>query len=448
MPGSDRELLFENLTGVPNIVPIIDVGEDDDSWLIAMPRAERSLRAEIQAVAGRLGFEHAVPILIDVAKALAGIDGRVVHRDLKPENVLPLDGSWSLADFGIAKYAEAATATETWKGSFSLGYAAPERWQYDSATGATDIYSLGVMGYELVMGALPFNGPAVDDFRNQHVNEPAPAASGVRPALASLIAECMIKAPGSRPTPSQVLVRLELVLTPSSPGVARLQAANQAVQALNVEELARAAATVSESERRRQLFAAATRSLEVVSGQLRQTVEENAPAAALPVNGSPFEEWALQLGDAVLGMDTPTLSDPGSWGAWPPKFDVIAFAEVGIVIPEDRHGYRGRGHSLYYCDAQADGVYRWYETAFMASPLLSQRTAIDPIPFPPGENAGKALSRTIAEWQVAWPFMPLDQGDEAGFIDRWLDWFGLAASGQLRHPSSMPERPPQGSYRD
>jgi serine/threonine-protein kinase len=126
----------------------------------------------------------------------------------------------------------------------------------------------------------------------------------------------------------------------------------------------------------------------------------------------------------------------------------VAFAAVGITIPADRHGYTGRAHSLFYCDAQQEGAYRWYETAFMVTPVMPKRTAMDPIAFAPSENAGKALSRTLAEWQVAWPFTPIDQGEEEAFIERWLDWFGQAASGQLSHPSRMPERPPSGSYRD
>lgn len=74
-------------------------------------------------------------------------------------------------------------------------------------------------------------------------------------------------------------------------------------------------------------------------------------------------------------------------------------------------------------------------------------TAYYPIAFEPCENAGKALSNTIAEWQVAWPFTPIDQGAEDGFLGRWLEWFGQAAAGELRRPSSMPERPTGGSWR-
>ncbi len=100
-PGADRELLFEELAGVPNVVPILDSGETRTAWAIAMPRAERSLRAELAN--GPLAPEAAISILIDIARALVALDGRVVHRDLKPENILLLAGAWSLADFGIAR---------------------------------------------------------------------------------------------------------------------------------------------------------------------------------------------------------------------------------------------------------------------------------------------------------------------------------------------------------
>ena len=446
-PGASRELLFEDLAGVPNVVPIVDSGETKDAWVIAMPRAERSLRSELESVGGSMTVEQALPILVHIARALAGLDGRVVHRDLKPENVLLLAGAWSLADFGIAKYAEASTAPETWKGAWTAAYAAPERWRYITATGAVDVYSLGILAYELLVGELPYKGPSADEYREQHLHQDSPEMEGIPPALASLIAECLLKSAGARPTAPQLLARLERILQPASPGAHRLQAANQAVQAVNAKEQARASVEMSEAERRNSLFQAARSTLEAISRQLRQAIDDNAPAADA-TRVREFQEWSRRLGSATIGMDPAALCDPASWSNWRPEFDVIAFAEVGIVIPEDMHGYQGRGHSLYYCDAQSVDVYRWYETAFMVMPMIPRRTAIDPVPFPPGENAGQALSRTIAEWQVAWPFTPIDQGEQVAFIERWLDWFGLAASGQLRHASRMPERPVQGSYRD
>lgn len=444
-PGADRELLFEDLAGVPNVVPIVDRGEAEDAWAIAMPRADRSLRAEVDATGGRLGVDAALPILIDVARGLAAIQGRVVHRDLKPENVLLLDGAWSLADFGIARYAEHSTAADTWKAALAAAYAAPERWRFQRATSAADVYSFGVMAFELLVGKRPFIGPGADQFREQHLHEDPPEVTGAPAALASLVADCMFKAPGSRPTSASLLTRLERASRPPSSGAARLQAANQAIQAANAREDASASAQMSEAERRHGLLDAASRSLRAISAQLRQAVTENAPSATAA--RSDFDDWSLTLGSAVIGMDPATLSDPASWRNWKPKLDVIAFAAIGVLIPGDRYGYTGRTHSLFYCDAQEEGVYRWYETAFMVNPVMPQRTERDPFALSPGELAGKALSPVLAESQVAWPFTPIDQGDEAEFIERWLDWFAHAAAGDLRHPSSMPERPPRGTWR-
>lgn len=445
-PGADRELLFEELAGVPNVVPIIDSGETKTAWIIAMPRAERSLRAELDAAGGQLVVDAAVPILIDVARALAALDGRVVHRDLKPENALLLGGAWSLADFGVARYAEASTAPDTWKDAMSAAYAAPERWRFERATGATDVYSLGVMAFEMLMGELPFTGPGWDEFREQHLHREAPDLTGFPPALAALVSECVFKAAGARPSAANVVARLERVQTPSSPGGGRLQAANAAVRAAEAQEQARLSAATTEAERRSALFVTADRTLKAISAQLRQAVLDNAPAAT-PATGTFADDWALRLGTAVIGIDPAKLSKVDPWDHWRPAFEVVAQAGIGITVPQDRYGHKGRLHSLWYCDAKEAGVFRWYETGFMVSPLISRDTEFYPVAFEPGENAGKALSNAIAEWQVAWPFTTIDQGDEADFIERWLDWFGAAAAGQMTRPSSRPERNAEGTWR-
>lgn len=447
-PGAEREMLFEELTDVPNVVPIIDIGETHDAWALAMPRAETSLRAHQTASGGRLPVDEAVAVLIDVASALAALDGRVVHRDLKPENVLRLDERWCLADFGIARYAEASTSPDTRKMAMSPAYAAPERWRFERATSATDVYSLGVVGFELLAGERPFGGPGWDDYRNQHLHVDAPEVTGAPPLLAALVAECLWKAPGSRPAPKNLLARLERALMPTSPGAARLQAAHAAEVEAQARAQAAASSAASEAARRRALYDGAAASLKVISARLRQAVLENAPSA-VPDRSSKADDWALKLGSASIGMDPPKETPMQPWGKphWAPAFDVIASAAVAITIPQDRYGYQGRLHALWYCDAQTAGAYRWFETGFMVSPMLSRTTNSYPIAFEPGENAGKALSNAMTEWEVAWPFTPIDQGDDGDFIERWLEWFGLAASGDLHRPSSMPERSSHGSWR-
>lgn len=444
--GANRELLFEELAGVPNVVPIIDSGETASAWVIAMPRADRSLRAELEEAGGKLATDVALSVLVDVAIALEALDGRVVHRDLKPENVLLLSGAWCLADFGIARYAEKSTAPETWKAAWSWPYAAPERWQLERATSAADVYALGVIAFELFMGALPFPGPDFDDFRDQHLVQSAPAVVGAPAGVVSLVAECLLKAPKARPTPANVRVRLGRTLTPASAGASRLQAANAAIQAVEAQEEARMSAAASEALRRDAIFKTASLTLSDVSARMRQAIADNAPAAK-PETGSFADEWALRLGPAVIGMDPAIQTRVDPWGTWAPSFDVIAHAAIGITIPQDQSGFRGRVHSLWFCDAVSAGVYRWFETGFMVSPLLPRTTEYFPVAFEPSENAGKALANAMTEWQVAWPFTPVDQGEEPQFIERWLEWFGAAATAELRRPSSQPESDPHGSWR-
>src|ERR1700680_4695316 len=201
-PGAERELLFVDIAGARNVVPVIDSGETEESWVLIMPRATMSLRDYLRDKNGAIETGAALKVMSDVATALVDLLFRgVVHRDLKPENLLLLSGSWCVADFGISRYAEATTAMDTRKYALSPIYAAPERWRAQRATTATDVYSLGVVSYELLSGAPPFGGTSSDELREQHLHaRPAPIANAP-PAIDGLIAECLYKAQEGRPTP-------------------------------------------------------------------------------------------------------------------------------------------------------------------------------------------------------------------------------------------------------
>lgn len=192
---------------VRGVVPIIDSGEEDDQWVLVMPRADKSLREHLIGAKARLGTPETLLILIDIASALAELDGKVVHRDLKPENVLYLDGKWCLSDFGISRYAEATTAADTQKYSVSPPYAAPERRRAERATGAVDVYALDVMAF--VHGHRLFSGPNIEDYREQHLHEDPPALDAGTSALKTIVKEALFKAPGARPSPANMLARLK-----------------------------------------------------------------------------------------------------------------------------------------------------------------------------------------------------------------------------------------------
>lgn len=440
-PGADRELLFGDIPkDVPNVLPVLDKGEWDDKLVLVMPKAEQSLRQHLDAK-GQLEAGEAVAILLDVAIALQGLHGKVVHRDLKPENVLFYGGHWVLADFGIARYAEASTAPDTRKHAMTPGYAAPEQWRSEHATSATDVYAFGVMAFELVEGGRPFEGPGVADFRQQHLDRPAPVPTKGTASLASLIGECLYKPPQARPTPANLRARLEAVGRPASPAQARLQQVQKNIVQSQLEKDARESAQKSVEQQRRELVQVAKDSLATIEGLLEDRVRQNAPSATIRFSRGSLE---IQLGKGLLAIDAPQSQVPRAMETRGREaaFDVVAATAIVARQPMDRYQkYEGRAHSLWFCDAQQEGVYRWYELAFMVSPFIAERYSIEPFSMPPSdEDAAMCFASITSTRQLAWPPQPFDQGEEDQFIERWMGWLADAAEGRLSHPQSMPEK--------
>lgn len=435
-PGAQRELLFEDISNGDNIIPILDTGEWQDNWVLVMPRADKSLRQHMADSGGQLTLEQTMPVLVDIAEALASIAGDVVHRDLKPENVLLYEGHWCLADFGIARYAGATTELETRKFAMTAPYAAPEQWRGERATSAADVYAFGVIAFELTQGQRPFAGP---DFREQHLNTTPPPPKGLTAPLSSVITECLVKAPAARPTAPSILSRLRAFGNPSSAAATKLQEANNAINLKRSEEAAIKSAEKSRLEERGQLLEAAQRSFEEVVEALGRAVMDSASAAQVKATGT---STVFRLGDGALIIDTVQSAPADCLAAfnYEPTFDVVAYSAIAARKDRDRYGYAGRAHSLWFCDAHEEGVYRWYELAFMIMPGISERNELDPFALPPTEELAAVCFTPVTDIrQLAWKPVPFDQGDEGQFIERWLTWLAEAASGNLKHPSHMPE---------
>jgi hypothetical protein len=190
----------------PNIVPLHTFGEADGTlyYVMGYVRGEPlSVRLRRE---GKLSCEDARRILGEVAEALdyAHRQG-VVHRDIKPDNVLIDDesGRPMLTDFGIAKAADSgATLTELGAVIGTPRYMSPEQAGGREVDGRSDLYSLGVMGYEMVAGQLPFDGATPRDLLVQHLSkEPQPLARVAPDApddFASAITRCLAKEPAGR----------------------------------------------------------------------------------------------------------------------------------------------------------------------------------------------------------------------------------------------------------
>lgn len=444
MPGASREMLFEELNGVPNVVPVIDKGEWQDYWVIIMPKADKSLREYLIEHEGKLGVDETVEILLNITTALAVIKGRIVHRDLKPENILLLEGQWCLADFGIARYAEASTSPDTKKFTMTPPYAAPEQWRGERATVKTDIYAMGIIAYEMLSGERPFKGPEIHELRKQHLEQVPPQVTNSPVRLQGLIAECLYKAAEARPSPENIIERLNMNRKPASEAALRLQKANL-VEIERIAEITRKL-SVEENELRRksELFVAAKNGLEMISTMLHEQIVEASPKS---VNRE-GKLWPCMLASAsieISPINQELISKTNI--KYEAPFVIIAYSEIIVRIPRGRYDYEGRSHSLWYCDAQEKDVFRWYETAFMITPGMPKRGLINPFALKPHEKAFGALSPVMTEYRVAWPFTAIDQGNEGEFIERWMGWFATAVEGRLRNPSHMPERKANGSWR-
>ena len=435
VPGADRELLFENLAGTPNVIPIFDTGETSTDWAILMPRADTSLDKYIANKGGQVAPPEVVEILKDVANALANLDGQVIHRDLKPQNVLLYEKKWCLADFGIARYANEATDPNTRKFALTAAYAAPERWRLERATAASDIYSLGVMAHELLAGNLPFQGP---DFRDQHLHKTTPKLLNAPSQLQSLVFDCLYKAPGARPNAKNILQRLSNALIVSSAASNKLQGANAVIAAKQAAESATASAAQSEAERRTELFGIAQSQLSRIVSELKEKIVIDAPTARFGNKGL----IEVQFGDATLLIEniqnvrsgtTPSIS-----GMTP--LDVIAFTTIKVQQSKENYGYIGRHHSIWYGDWSQKNEYRWLELAFMFNPMMNHaRRNVEPFSLNPGQDSYLALSKIMHIYQLARQKRLIDQGEEQSFFDRWMSWFASASLSNLGTPSRLPE---------
>lgn len=189
----------------PRIVTVYDVGEDHDSIYIAMEYLEGEPLNEILQKGG-LSQEQAVDIVVQVAQALdyAHKEG-IVHRDIKPSNIiLTPDHKVKLTDFGIARIEDSTAGYQTQAGEI-LGtpiYMSPEQVTGKKADGRSDIYSLGVLFYEMIVGRRPFTGSNLaaifHSITHDTPESPAAADPFISRALSDHVMMCLEKLPANR----------------------------------------------------------------------------------------------------------------------------------------------------------------------------------------------------------------------------------------------------------
>ena len=186
----------------PNIISIFDVGEDHGLPYIIMEYIDgQTLREIIQEE----GPFHPDDVAVLVEQVAAGLDYAhqhgLVHRDIKPENILvDRHGLAKVVDFGIARGLSDSTLTETGSGIGTVHYISPEQASGLMATPESDIYSLGVIAFEMLTGELPFESESAVGLAMRHLNDPVPDPASVNPDVPPEAADIVLQALEKNPT--------------------------------------------------------------------------------------------------------------------------------------------------------------------------------------------------------------------------------------------------------
>ena len=196
-----REAISASSLSHPNIVEMYDVGEDDGQYYIVMEYVEGKTLKSLIKRRGALTLPEVIDIMLQLTSAVAcAHDSYIIHRDIKPQNVLiKEDGTVKITDFGIAMALNSNELTQTNSVMGSVHYLPPEQANGSGATIKSDIYSLGILMFELLTGNLPFKGENAVEKAIKQMREKIPSVCEINPHIPQSVENIILKACAKNP---------------------------------------------------------------------------------------------------------------------------------------------------------------------------------------------------------------------------------------------------------
>ncbi len=185
----------------PNIVEVYDVGEEDGQHYIVMEYIDGRTLKQLINKRGGLTVAEVIDIMTQLTDGLsAAHDAYIIHRDIKPQNIMILDdGLIKITDFGIAMTLNATQLTQTNSVMGSVHYLPPEQASGQTATAKSDIYSAGILMYELLMGSVPFKGENAVEIALKQMKERLPSIRKQNPLIPQSVENIVLKATAKNP---------------------------------------------------------------------------------------------------------------------------------------------------------------------------------------------------------------------------------------------------------
>ncbi len=322
-------------------------------------------------------------LLLQLASGMKAINEKLVHRDIKPDNILLAHDVLKISDFGLSKIVGAATRSRTFKGINHIKYCAPEAWRLEENAPAMDVYSMGIVFYEVATLEYPYpakqKGDIIESFKNVHLFEPPTDPRSHNPGLGIALAQTILKMLSKRPDQrysswGQVIQRLQ---SPRSSSQSTRNVGSLVERALERHKQAEDARLRAQEEanKRREYEESVVYCFKEIVAATREIVDAFNDASEF-VKLSLYENASLSFLVYVEGRDSPIKAEV-----------TTVYGEHELEgQPIKAWGYikapSGRGFNLLLVAADPDDLYGQWKALFASHNALSGRRDSRPEPFP------------------------------------------------------------------